>query len=230
MFGLGEEWHKVVSTLRRLSNVYDRLNHVISFGRDWHLRMEAVRKISPKSIVVLDAGAGNGAMSKCLLNINSNVELIVMLDFLSNMLKTVRMDSKKYERVVGIFEAMPIRSNSIDAVLMGFSLRDSLNMSIALVNIFNVLKPSGEFLILDLGKPDSILKRIAVAIYWMIIAPILAFLRLGRNGLLAFDIYRTFIRLPTNRKLIEMLGKYFSIACIKKVMIDGVLIVLAKKS
>jgi len=228
--GLGKDWWRVVKTLDRLSCFYDELNSVISLGRDKELRRITARNLGNVSGVVLDAGAGNGAMTRALLAENPNVKLVIMLDFLPEMLKKANVEDSVCERLVGVFEAIPLRDGSVDGVVMAFSLRDAYDMSAALQNIKRVMKNCGRLSILELSKPDNAFKRLLVALYWRLISPMLAFMRLGRKGLLAYEIYITYKKMPENRAFIKLMRAFFESVNVKKKMLDGVILVSALHS
>ncbi|MCL7395622.1 MAG: class I SAM-dependent methyltransferase [Thaumarchaeota archaeon] len=227
MPGLGKDWWRVIRALDKLTCFYDELNSVISLGRDKELRKFAARNLGNVDGVVLDAGAGNGAMTKAVLAENPNVGLVVMLDFLPEMLKKADVERSICEKVIGVFEAIPLRSNSVDGVTMAFSLRDAYDMKVALQNIKRVMKDCGRLAILELGKPDHALKRFLVALYWRFISPMLAFIKLGRKGLLAYEIYPTYVKMPKNSVLISLMKTLFGNVRVEKKMLDGVLLISA---
>lgn len=227
MPGLGKNWWRVIRALDRLSHFYDELNSVISLGRDKELRRAVARNLGNVCGVVLDAGAGNGAMTKAVLAENPRLSLVVMLDFLPGMLKKADVERSLCERVVGVFEAMPIRSGSVDGVVMAFSLRDAYDVYAALQNVKRIMKEGGRLGILELGKPDCVLKRLLVSLYWKFISPMLAFLKLGRKGLLAYEIYPTYTKMPKNSVLVETIKTFFENVSVEKRMLDGVLLISA---
>src|SRR3972149_4371210 len=49
--------------------------------------------------------------------------------------------------------------DSLDAVLCGYSLRDSFSLVEAISEVHRVLKNGGRFIIVDIGKPDNVLLR-----------------------------------------------------------------------
>ncbi|MEM2910113.1 MAG: class I SAM-dependent methyltransferase [Nitrososphaerota archaeon] len=227
MSGLGKDWWRVVKALDKLSCFYDDLNSVISLGRDKVLRRVTARNLGKIDGVVLDAGAGNGAMTKAVLLENPNVNLVVMLDFLPEMLKKANVEHSVCEKVIGVFEAIPIRNGSVNGVVMAFSLRDAYDMEAALQNVRRVMKNGGKLAILELGKPDCMFKRFLVSLYWKLISPMLAFLKLGSKGLLAYEIYPTYTKMPENRVLIETIKVFFENVKAEKKMLDGVLLINA---
>ena len=90
----------------------------------------------------------------------------------------------------GVFEHIPFRDGEFDAVLCGYSLRDAINLRIAISEIHRVLKNGGRFVIVDLGKPDKALVRFGVSLYLRAILPILALIAGGKLGLKFATLYR----------------------------------------
>ncbi len=227
MPGLGRDWWRVVKALSRLPCFYDKLNTIISLGRDKEFRKITARKLGGVNDVVLDVGAGNGAMTKAMLAENPNMNFIIMLDFLPEMLKNADVERSVCEKVVGAFEAIPLRDNSVEGVVMAFSLRDAYDMNVALQNVNRVMKNYGKLVILELGKPDHAFKRFLITLYWRFVSPMLAFMKLGRKGLLAYEIYLTYTKMPKNGTFIELIKAFFENVCVEKKMLDGVLLISA---
>ena len=97
------------------------------------------------------------------------------------------------------------KEEEFDAVLCGYSLRDAINLRIAISEIHRVLKKDGRMVIVDLGKPDESFFRIGVSFYLRCILPILAFSAAGKLGLKFGTLYGTYKRWPQNKKLEELL-------------------------
>lgn len=228
MPGLGRDWGKIVKALSKASEFYRALNAAISFGRDRGLRKEAVKGVLKEPKVVLDLGAGDGAMSEVVLSEYPGIELTVMLDFLPEMLERARMNGRA-ERIVGLFEQLPFRNECCDAVVAAFSLRDSIDLERALGEVWRVLRNRGMLLVLDLAKPDSPIKRTMIKLYWMIIAPLAAVIRLGRKGAVAFLIHLTYTLHPTTSKLVEIYRRFFGDVWVEERFMGGIMILRASK-
>ncbi len=113
--------------------------------------------------------------------------------------------------------------------MCGFSLRDSINMNLALEEIAKALKKDDKFVIVDLGNPDNFLKRWIVGIWWRFIVPLITIVLVKRRGLFYTAIYTTYKRLPKNREFKRILSIWFSKAMFRVKMLGGVVIVTAKK-
>jgi len=112
--------------------------------------------------------------------------------------------------------------------MCGFSLRDSVNMNLAVREISRVLKSDGKFIIVDLGKPDNPVKRWIVGIWWRFVVPLITIVLIKRKSLFYTAIYTTYKKLPRNRELKSLLSFWFSEVMLRVKMLGGVVIFTAK--
>jgi demethylmenaquinone methyltransferase/2-methoxy-6-polyprenyl-1,4-benzoquinol methylase len=222
-------WKHVLSTLRDVIPVYDRVNKIISLGQDNSYRYLGISKNVRESDLILDAGSGFGNMSSMTQKIISNNVKIIMYDPLIEMLKNSRKHLVVDSLSCGIFENIPFKDETFDIVMCGYSLRDAINLENAISEIHRILKTDGKFIIVDLGKPDNKIIRLGVSIYLKYILKILAYLVARENGLKFKTLYGTYIRWPENRILNSMLKKKFSDVKYIKKMIGGSIIVSSIK-
>ena len=146
MSGLGSRyWPEVIEVLRAIVPVYDRVNRVISLGKDEEYRKHAIEGRVMPGNVVLDAGSGYGNMSRAALAEAGGNAQIVMYDPIREMLANVRSYFGQAHPTLssGIFEDMPFRDNTFDAVMCGYSLRDAIDLKKAISEMHRVLKPGG---------------------------------------------------------------------------------------
>ncbi|MDE1844907.1 MAG: class I SAM-dependent methyltransferase [Thaumarchaeota archaeon] len=228
--GLGSYWGEVLDVLEKIIPVYDKVNSLISLGRDSEFRQRGIRGRVHPGDNVLDAGSGFGNMSKTASKIcNDNIN-ITLYDPLRPMLKnTSRLFSTTPVLTCGVFEHIPFRDEKFDAVLTGYSLRDAINLRIAISEIHRVLKKDGRFVIVDLGKPDNPVIRAGVSFYLRAILPILAVIGGGRLGLKFATLYSTYKLWPQNKKLESLLLERFSRVEFEKGMLGGAIMVAAYK-
>lgn len=228
--GLGSYWGEVIEVLREIIPVYDKVNSCISLGKDVEHRNRGISgRVFPGN-KILDAGSGFGNMSKTASNICNGKISITLYDPLVPMLKnTSTFFDTTPDMTNGVFEHIPFRNEEFDAVLCGYSLRDAINLRIAISEIHRVLKKDGRFVIVDLGKPDEGLIRAGVSFYLRFILPILAFIAGGKLGLKFGTLYGTFKRWPKNKKLEELLLEKFSKVEFEKDLMGGAIMVAAYK-
>jgi demethylmenaquinone methyltransferase / 2-methoxy-6-polyprenyl-1,4-benzoquinol methylase len=234
--GLGSSyWKEVIDVLRNIIPVYDKVNSVVSLGKDDAFRKEGVVKSVRSGNVILDAGSGFGNMSKTVLDNVSRDVAIFFYDPIYEMLHKVKDDGNihtqpfRFYLCSGIFENIPFKSNTFDAVLCGYSLRDAIDLDLAIGELHRVLKKDGRLVIVDLGKPDNVILRILVSLYLKYFLAILAFSVAGKQGIPFRTLYGTFLRWPKNNELYNLLSKSFSKIDFKKKFLGGAIVVVAYK-
>ena len=231
MVGLGASyWKQVISTLRDIIPVYDKVNRVISLGKDELYRYEGINGNIKSGDLVLDAGSGFGNMSLTTFKVTTAAEVrIVIYDPIFEMLQRSRQQLVVELISSGIFEHMPFKDNTFDVVMCGYSLRDAINLEIAVSEIHRVLKKNGRFLIVDLGKPDNKLIRLGVSIYLKYIIKIFGYVIARQTGLKFQTLYGTFLKWPQNNTLNLLLKKQFSQVDFRTKLMGGSIIVSSTK-
>lgn len=228
--GLGSYWGEVIKVLEEIIPVYDKVNSIISLGKDKKHRDRGISQRVVPGNRILDAGSGFGNMSKTALRLTDGKISVTLYDPLVPMLKNT---STYFERVPdmanGVFENIPFREGEFDAVLCGYSLRDAIDLKTAISEIHRVLKKDGRFVIVDLGKPDEVFFRAGVSFYLRCILPILAFAAGGRLGLKFGTLYGTYKRWPQNKRLEKMILEKFSRIEFEKDLMGGAIMVAAYK-
>lgn len=127
---------------------YDRLNSILSLGRDQAWRRTAVDRLPDGRI--LDLGAGTGAANQIL-----GIRRIVALDPSPEMLSL----NDAATRVVGVGEALPFDNAAFDAVLSAYVFRNLDSVQETLSEIHRVLRIGGRAGIVDLARPEGDLQR-----------------------------------------------------------------------
>jgi len=230
--GLGSQyWGEVIEVLRAVIPVYDRVNRVISLGKDEEYRLRGIRGRVMSGNVVLDAGSGYGNMSRVALAEAGDDAKIVMYDPIAEMLANVKnyLPVAQVALSSGIFECMPFRDESFDAVLCGYSLRDAIQLPKAIAEMHRVLKAGGRLVIVDLGKPDNSVARAVVSAYLKYFLGLFAYFVAGKAGLKFKTLYGTYLRWPRNSDLDSMLKEQFSQVQFDKPMMGGAVIIAAYK-
>jgi len=133
----------------RIAHRYDRLNRMLSLGRDDDWRRQAIASLPPGR--VLDLGAGTGAANPDLGD-----REIVALDPSPEMLALNPLTRK----VVGKGERLPFADGWFDGVFSAYVVRNLESIPETLGEIARVLRPGGVAAIVDLGRPESAWKRV----------------------------------------------------------------------
>jgi demethylmenaquinone methyltransferase / 2-methoxy-6-polyprenyl-1,4-benzoquinol methylase len=234
MSGLGKiYWPEIILTLRSIIPIYNRVNRVISLGKDADYRKMCLNRQLKFGDRILDAGSGFGNMSKLArIEMNNDLE-VILYDPIIEMLRVGRSLHDKSDLSIelssGIFEYLPFRNNIFDAVLCGYSLRDAIHLKDAIAEFHRILKPNGRLLIVDLGKPDQVFLNALVSLYLKYVLSFLAFAVAGSKGLGFRALYGTYKRWPKNSELKRMLEREFSEVQFRKYMLGGAVIIAAIK-
>jgi len=151
---------QVTKMFDAISNEYDGLNRVISFGIDikWRKKVvEIVGKTNPDSILDIATGTGDLAINLS----KTKASKIVGLDISDGMLDVGRKKieklqlNKTIEMVLADSEKMPFEDNSFDAITVAFGVRNFENLEKGLAEIYRVLKVGGIFVVLETSIPTK---------------------------------------------------------------------------
>jgi ubiquinone/menaquinone biosynthesis C-methylase UbiE len=227
--GLGEDWERILEDLKKIAPIYERGNLVLSLGRSPKLRRTAVSLGLPASGAFLDVGSGPGSMSVEAKRQNPALEA-VLLDPLPEMLSHAALQDELEDALLvrGVYEALPFRGGAFTGYLAGFTLRDARDRGEAVREARRALAPTGSAVMLDLGRPDSELKKALVTAYWRFLVPVMLMLLMGESGRPFRDIYMTIRRLPSNSQVVALFTGLFADVKVRKLMLDGVLVVIAR--
>ena len=151
---------QVTKMFDTISNEYDRLNRVISFGIDVKWRNKVVKIIGDTNPeTVLDIATGTGDLAINLTK--TTAKKIVGLDISDGMLAVGRLKIEKLqlqnriEMVLADSEKIPFDNATFDAITVAFGVRNFENLEIGLSEIYRVLKPGGTFVVLETSVPTK---------------------------------------------------------------------------
>ncbi len=123
---------------------YDRINRILSLGRDAAWRRSAIAKLPGGS--VLDLGAGTGAAGADL-----GERRVVALDPSPEMLA---LNPTPF-RVVGVGERLPFGDATFDSVFSAYVFRNLDSVADTMAEIARVLRVGGMAAVVDLGRPHG---------------------------------------------------------------------------
>lgn len=151
---------QVAQMFDTISSEYDNLNRVISFGIDVSWRKKIVKMVASKNPkLLLDVATGTGDLA--ILLSQTNAKKIIGLDISAGMLEVGKQKiaqknlSSKIEMVLGDSEKIPFEDNTFDAITVAFGIRNFENLESGLSEIYRVLKPNGQFIILETSVPEK---------------------------------------------------------------------------
>ena len=151
---------QVTQMFNTISEHYDGLNRVISFGIDikWRKRVVAILK-KKKPEMLLDIATGTGDLAINL--VQTGAKKIVGLDISPGMLEVGKKKvlAKQMERTIEMIEGdsenLPFEDNTFDAVTVAFGVRNFETLEKGLSEIYRVLKPTGTFVVLETSVPTK---------------------------------------------------------------------------
>lgn len=151
---------QVTEMFDNISENYDDLNRVISFGIDVSWRKKVVKIVSQKKPDrILDVATGTGDLAIQLAQTEATE--IIGLDISPGMLevgkKKVRAKklNNQISMVVADSEKMSFKDNYFDAITVAFGVRNFENLEKGLTEIYRVLKPGGIFVVLETSLPTK---------------------------------------------------------------------------
>jgi len=155
-----EKKKQVEQMFDNISENYDGLNRVISFGIDlkWRRKViEMVKKTNPKYILDVATGTGDLAIAMA----DSDAKKIIGLDISAGMLQVGKDKiqkkelNKRIEMVQADSENLPYPDHTFDAITVAFGVRNFENLEKGLSEIYRVLSPGGIFVVLETSVPTK---------------------------------------------------------------------------
>lgn len=171
---------QVEAMFDEIAGRYDFMNRFLSAGTDIGWRKKAIR-VFPKNpeAVLLDVATGTADMAIMACKLRSP-RRIVGIDLSAQMLEIGRKKVEKeglvdkIELFQGDSETINFAENTFDGVMAAFGVRNFENLEKGLSEMFRVLKPGGQLVILEFSKPKQRAIRGLYNIYMGIVAPKIA--------------------------------------------------------
>jgi demethylmenaquinone methyltransferase/2-methoxy-6-polyprenyl-1,4-benzoquinol methylase len=164
----------------RIAKRYDILNRLLSFGQDIRWRKKVGQFLAnDENQYILDLATGTGDQLLYLVKKHSRINRAIGTDLAMNMLEigqTKIIKEKLTGRISlqeGSAEQIDFADNIFDAITISFGIRNVVNVSEALSEMYRVLKPSGRVLILEFSIPKNRLMRKVYLMYFRYILPTL---------------------------------------------------------
>lgn len=151
---------QITQMFDKVSTNYDFLNRLLTFGIDVHWRRKVVALAMQNTTdKILDIATGTGDLAIMLAQ--TQADKIIGLDISPGMLEIgVKKISQqnlnhKVEMILGDSEKLPFDDHTFDAVTVGFGVRNFEDLQQGLSEIFRVLKPKGNFVVLETSQPTK---------------------------------------------------------------------------
>ncbi|MDH6532207.1 demethylmenaquinone methyltransferase/2-methoxy-6-polyprenyl-1,4-benzoquinol methylase [Aurantimicrobium minutum] len=154
---------------------YDVTNNLLSAGNALLWRIATTRAVNPQPDErVLDLAAGTGTSSVALSKTGAHV---VAADFSPGMIEVGRQkhgSNPLIEFVQADATQLPFEDNSFNAVTMSFGLRNVVEPTKALAELYRVTKPGGRIVICEFSTPPAAPIRAGYNFYLRKVMPMVA--------------------------------------------------------
>ncbi len=181
----------VKNNFNEIAPNYDRFNDLITLGfhRRWKKKTVLASGLAGhRSARVLDLCCGSGDLSFAFRSILGPGSKIHSLDFSEGMLELFR--KRLSDLPESECEILPVQGDaldlsrfqtgSLDAVSIGFGLRNVTNREKCLKEMFRVLKPGGRAIILDVSRVNAVFSFFA-GLYFDRIVPLIGSFLQGKK-------------------------------------------------
>ncbi|MEL6588826.1 MAG: bifunctional demethylmenaquinone methyltransferase/2-methoxy-6-polyprenyl-1,4-benzoquinol methylase UbiE [Bacteroidota bacterium] len=166
---------------------YDLLNRLMSAGVDITWRRKAIKNLAPyqpKVVVDIATGTGDFAIEAAKLK----PESIIGIDISNEMLRVGRdkMKKKGLDQLIdmrnGDSEDLKLETDSVDAITVGFGVRNFQNLKKGLAEIRRVLRAGGAVAILEPSFPTTFPLKQLFAFHFRVLTPLLGKIVSGDNS------------------------------------------------
>ena len=172
----GDDKERYVESLfDRIASPYDRLNRIISMGRDraWRRRVVELAAV-PSDGRVIDLGTGTGDLALEFARTLGADARVVGIDLSGGMLaRAVEKSGGRGTWMRGKADAIPFPDDWADAISMAWVLRNVKDREGVYREVQRVLKPGGRFLCVDMSRPRSAFARAGFWGYRHLAMPVL---------------------------------------------------------
>lgn len=172
-----QEKANIGSLFNRIAANYDRFNHITSAGIDRRWRYLTVRSMRPAQHV-LDVAIGTGDLAIEMLK-RGKAQQVTGIDLSTEMMRVGAAKVSQYDfakRVrfdEGSALEMPYENEQFDAVTCAYGVRNFSNLDKGLAEMYRVLRPGGQLLILEFSYPENPIVRWAYDLYFSHVMPLL---------------------------------------------------------
>jgi demethylmenaquinone methyltransferase/2-methoxy-6-polyprenyl-1,4-benzoquinol methylase len=139
----------------RIARRYDLMNRLMTFGQDVRWRREVIRRAGlRRGARLLDLGSGTGDLAFEALRQRRGAH-ITCVDFTPEMMELGRQreGADRLGWTTADAHRLPFSSQTFDAVVSGFLLRNVSDLDQTLAEQVRVLKPGGRLIALDTAPP-----------------------------------------------------------------------------
>ena len=202
---------QVAQMFNNIAYRYDFLNSLLSLGIHKGWRRKCVQLISeknPKYLLDVATGTADFAIECMKLNPTSVIGIDIsegMMKFGREKIEKLNLQNK-ISLQYGDAETCDLPSNSIDAITVGFGVRNFQNLEKGLQNMNRILKPGGQICILEFSTPRKFPMKQFYKFHFKYITPTVG--KLFSKDSSAYTYLPESIKVfPDNERFVEILEK-----------------------
>lgn len=202
---------QVAKMFDNIANRYDLINSILSAGIHKGWRRQCVKLLKSKQpISILDVATGTAdfAIECAKLNPKSILGIDIsdgMMEVGREKLKKLKLDSLIVLKN-GNAESIKLPTDSIDAIVVGFGVRNFQDLEKGLSNLYRILKPGGQLVILEFSYPRLWLVKASYNLYFSYITPFVG--KIFSKDVRAYTYLTESVKaFPNNQKFIDILNK-----------------------
>ena len=176
-----EKSRYVQGIFTRIASRYDLMNRLMTGGQDVRWRREVIQLVGLQpGARLLDLGAGTGDLARTAFK-QQPASKITAADFTFEMMRTGRKPVDAFGWVNSDALGLPFSSDTFQAVVSGFLMRNVVDSLAALCEQYRVLKPGGRIVILDTTRPKPNLLSPLIWVHMHFVIPFLGTLLSGQS-------------------------------------------------
>lgn len=203
---------QVAEMFDRIAPRYDLTNRVLSGRTDVAWRKKAIgmlKKYRPQQVLDIATGTGDMALRAYKM---LEPQQVTGVDISAQMLEVGRQKiakeglSNRITLELGDSENLQFPDNRFDAAMAAFGVRNFENLEKGLSEMYRVLKPGGQLLIIEFSRPKPGLFKGLYQLYMNVVAPQIAGL-LKQNKEAYQYLNKSAQAFPERKDFTDILGK-----------------------
>jgi len=201
-----------------IADRYDFMNTLLSFGLHYVWKAQTIRAARISGAMrVLDVCGGTGDLAALAARRLGPGGSVTLYDFSLAMMRAGRDRAQRFSSlrcVCGDARALALKDACVDAVIIGFGLRNLADMNAGLREFQRVLAPGGRLVCLEFSQPTGALLRRLYDLYSYRVIPVLGRLITGSREAYTYlpDSIRQFPAPQRLQQMMEQAG-FSSVSC-----------------
>lgn len=166
----------VGSLFDSIASTYDRFNHLLSLNIDKRWRRRAVRQLRPADHL-LDVAVGTADLAIEVIRQNK-ASRVTGIDISTGMMDigAQKISQAGLSQSITLLEAsaleMPFADSTFSAVTCAYGVRNFSNLDQGLAEMFRVMKPGGQLIILEFSYPQNVIIRWCYNLFFTHLMPL----------------------------------------------------------